>query len=348
MESIVASFGEPSKALAYGTAGFRDRHDLPLDFVFVRMGVLAGLRAISMNGICVGAVITASHNLEPDNGVKLVDFNGGMLDQQWEPLAVKLVNCTNATFGAEYSNIVQHHSLADTTCSRSGVVLIGRDTRPHSAKFYHCMQTGALLVDGTLCCDLGEVTTPLLHFAVRDMNQDEYYNKKTEPFSAAYYTGRYYHTMAEGYRMMVQTATNNSASAFNGRIVVDASYGVGSIVLAQFAEHYNRLRAESALVYPELSIDVRNKAREGKVNEDCGAEHAQKLQLPPVGVDAVADCGKLMCSFDGDGDRIVFHAFLPGPGIHCIVDNISISHMLAAVHNAHTAVLHVVIMIVRN
>lgn len=300
--------------LAYGTAGFRDRYDLPLNFVFARMGVLAALRAISVDGKCVGAVITASHNHEVDNGVKLVDFNGGMLDQQWEPLAVKLVNCSNSSFCAEYKNIVQQHKLDNHSGSnsRTGVVLIGRDTRPHSEGFFECMRSGALLVNGTVCCDLGEVTTPLLHFAVRDMNGDEYYKRKNDPFNAAYFTGRYYQTMADGYRMLVETSSSKGASTSQGRIIVDASYGVGSIVLSQFADHYNHQCDEQK--YPEIQIDVRNKVGEGKVNEDCGAEHAQKLQQPPVGVDATADLEKLMCSFDGDGDRIVFHAFISCPG----------------------------------
>lgn len=37
-------------------------------------------------------MITASHNPEPDNGVKLVDPHGEMLEQSWEVLATKLAN----------------------------------------------------------------------------------------------------------------------------------------------------------------------------------------------------------------------------------------------------------------
>jgi phosphoacetylglucosamine mutase len=37
-------------------------------------------------------MITASHNPEPDNGVKLVDPLGEMLQQKWEKFATRLAN----------------------------------------------------------------------------------------------------------------------------------------------------------------------------------------------------------------------------------------------------------------
>ena len=65
----------PNVPLAYGTAGFRARAEL-LDSTFFRMGALAALRSRLRGGLAVGLMVTASHNPEPDNGIKLIDTEG--------------------------------------------------------------------------------------------------------------------------------------------------------------------------------------------------------------------------------------------------------------------------------
>ena len=43
-------------------------------------------------GRAIGAMITASHNPVGDNGIKLIDPNGEMLEAAWEAVATDLVN----------------------------------------------------------------------------------------------------------------------------------------------------------------------------------------------------------------------------------------------------------------
>lgn len=67
------------------------RHD-KLEYVMYRMGLLATLRSRSFSGSAIGVMVTASHNPETDNGVKLVDPNGEMLENSWEEIATNLAN----------------------------------------------------------------------------------------------------------------------------------------------------------------------------------------------------------------------------------------------------------------
>jgi phosphoacetylglucosamine mutase len=78
-----------SKRINYGTAGFRTLGEY-LDRVCFRTGILAAIRA-KMRGLG-GVMITASHNPKQDNGVKIIERDGSMLEPKWEKLAEDLVN----------------------------------------------------------------------------------------------------------------------------------------------------------------------------------------------------------------------------------------------------------------
>ena len=65
------------KHFGYGTAGFRTL-GANLERVCFRVGILVALRAKMIT--CCGVMITASHNQKDDNGVKIMDSDGSMLD----------------------------------------------------------------------------------------------------------------------------------------------------------------------------------------------------------------------------------------------------------------------------
>jgi phosphoacetylglucosamine mutase len=71
----------------YGTAGFRDKAER-MESTTLRCGIIAGLRALQQRK-SVGLMITASHNPEPDNGVKLVDPDGVYDFAQLNPMRAK-------------------------------------------------------------------------------------------------------------------------------------------------------------------------------------------------------------------------------------------------------------------
>jgi hypothetical protein len=82
LASVAAGVPNAAVKLSYGTAGFRARAE-HLDAVFLRMGMLAALRS-AQTGRAIGVMVTASHNPIEDNGVKMIDADGGMLERAWE------------------------------------------------------------------------------------------------------------------------------------------------------------------------------------------------------------------------------------------------------------------------
>jgi len=61
-------------------------------FYFIILFYLHSPFPFHTNLAIIGVMITASHNDEPDNGVKLVDPHGEMLEASWEAIATKLAN----------------------------------------------------------------------------------------------------------------------------------------------------------------------------------------------------------------------------------------------------------------
>lgn len=90
-----------------------------------RMGLLAVLRS-RVTSAAIGVMVTASHNPEPDNGVKLVDPHGEMLAQDWEAVATRLANVEDGNVSDCLADIVQQYQVDN---DKPASVFVGRDTR---------------------------------------------------------------------------------------------------------------------------------------------------------------------------------------------------------------------------
>ncbi|OWK01354.1 PGM3, partial [Cervus elaphus hippelaphus] len=110
--------------LQYGTAGFRTKAE-HLDHVMFRMGLLAVLRSKQTKST-IGVMVTASHNPEEDNGVKLVDPLGEMLAASWEEHATCLANAEEQHLPRVLVDISEK---AAVDLHQDAFVVIGRDTR---------------------------------------------------------------------------------------------------------------------------------------------------------------------------------------------------------------------------
>ena len=282
---------------SYGTAGFRTKGDVLASTVF-RCGALAAARS-HVTGRATGIVITASHNPEPDNGVKLVDCTGGMLPVAWEAHAEALANADGPD--AIASVLERIVALADPAENLHpppppGVaphpapphVFLARDTRPTGPSLAAAAKAGAEAI-GAAVTDCGLCTTPQLHWIVHAAYRGA-------PHAEADYFAR----LAGGFAALVADGNRTGDRVHPpSDIYVDCANGVGAAKLAALA---------AAAGDATLPLRLRNvEGAPGSLNNRVGADYVQKEKAVPAegGFDALPPGAKCV-SVDGDADRLVY------------------------------------------
>ena len=146
-----SKYPKPEFKFTYGTAGFRLKADL-LPSVMYRMGLLAVLRSRALGSKTIGLMITASHNPVLDNGVKLIDPMGEMLEADWEKYATRLANSDNVAKCLK--ELTEQTMLTSPEWNDVGNIVVARDTRPSGNDLAQAALDGADSFGGKLN-DLG-------------------------------------------------------------------------------------------------------------------------------------------------------------------------------------------------
>ncbi|KAJ7783739.1 phosphoacetylglucosamine mutase [Mycena maculata] len=267
----------------YGTAGFRTLASV-LDSVLFRVGVIAGLRSKRLDGKTIGVMVTASHNPEQDNGVKLVDPRGEMLDTSWEIYATALSNAqTTDDFILELDKFVQ---TAKIDLSKPARVVYARDTRPSGASLVAALEDGIKSI-GAEGRNAGVTTTPILHYLVRAIN-----TKGTKESYGDDSEDGYFLKLSNAYKKLV------SARQTPQPLMIDCANGVGAPIAAKLAEY---LGGSLPLVLENASITT-----PGALNNACGADYVKTTQKLPPSLAGRLRPGQRGCSLDGDADRLMY------------------------------------------
>nr|XP_056712380.1 phosphoacetylglucosamine mutase [Euleptes europaea] len=269
----------PGLSSQYGTAGFRSKAE-NLDHTMFRMGLLAVLRSKKTQST-IGVMVTASHNPEEDNGVKLIDPLGEMLAPSWEEHATCLANAEEPELLTVLSDICQKEALDS---QHDAFVVIGRDTRSSSKKLSQSVIDGVTALGGQFR-DYGLVTTPQLHYVVCCRNTHGNYGRAT--------VEGYYQKLSKAFmELMKQAATQRDCHVC---LKIDCANGIGALKLKEMERYLPGC----------LRIHIFNDGLNGKLNHLCGADFVKEHQKPPVGLEMTT--GERCCSFDGDADRIVYY-----------------------------------------
>ncbi|XP_039980422.1 phosphoacetylglucosamine mutase [Xiphias gladius] len=265
--------------LQYGTAGFRTNAK-QLDHIMFRMGLLATLRSKKTEAT-IGVMVTASHNPEEDNGVKLIDPMGEMVTPAWEGYATQLANAEQDDFLTALKDIIEKEAI---NMSHEANVFVGRDTRSSSASLSQAVLDGVSALGGH-SKDYGLLTTPQLHYMVCCQNTQGKYGEAT--------VEGYYRKLCQAFIQLTQNATNCTDD--QKHLSVDGANGIGALKVREMESYLKR----------ELQISLFNDGSEGKLNHQCGADFVKVQQKPPMGIKI--NPGERCCSFDGDADRIVYY-----------------------------------------
>ncbi|CAF3211590.1 unnamed protein product [Rotaria socialis] len=281
LAALLLEYPKPSGIiLGYGTAGFRARADT-LPWIMIRIGLLASLRS-KVKKACIGAMVTASHNPEHDNGVKLIDPFGEMLDQSWEIYASNLSSLDDS-IDALWNYLEKLMAQLNVQLKDKATVAIAYDTRQSSPLLSHIVQRAAEIFN-TNIINYELMTTPQLHYTVRCYNDNELYGRCTEV----------------GYFDKICTAFKNLIEMTPGakhleQLAIDAANGIGAQKLVVLQQRLSDL----------FKIEIFNDGTQGRLNEKCGADYVKLYQKAPEGL-PLTNYPKY-CSIDGDADRLIYY-----------------------------------------
>lgn len=286
ISGIIAKYGDGPR-VPYGTAGFR-ADATQLNRAMLVSGFLASFLSARDQAI-TGVSITASHNPANDNGVKLVNPHGHMMNAEDEALARELMQAD------DLCTVVS--KLWQSVKENKSRVVIGYDTRVHSSRLASLVEEAVKSLGGHIV-NLGLVSTPVVHWVVRDMNV----NNVPADITPSIITDRYFAYYIDAISNFRQLVTEGEGQAYEERTVTcDAAGGVGGLMIGHLMNAFSALKIKVVLKNTPSTPGL-------ELNANCGADYVQKEQKYPVNCHMNGD----YFSLDGDADRLIYFTLSNG------------------------------------
>jgi phosphoacetylglucosamine mutase len=251
-----------------------------LETITAKVGAFVTLLSQSLASKGIGVMITASHNIESDNGIKLIGSNGLMLESHYERIIEEFVNNPEI----EAATTEMQKKLKFSKRIESFYVVVGRDSRSSGPLILKELLRGLEQVD---IIDMDFVTTPQLHFATFAVNQNG-------PALREKLLSDYFHFI-ESYKEIVGEKRP---------IRIDCACGIGQVLLEKLNTIFDIKKAINLL-------------GEGPLNEGSGADFVKSIKSCPKNCECKGN--GIVYSFDGDADRLIAH-YLDEDGTFCLLD----------------------------
>ncbi|AAZ12869.1 phosphoacetylglucosamine mutase, putative [Trypanosoma equiperdum] len=343
--------------MPYGTSGFRTIGTLlpPVASRVVYVAVLRVWWAIKkgnfggLNGCSVGCMVTASHNPCGDNGLKLIDVDGGMLETSWETTCTQ---AANASTGEELLKVLNDcinlHGLEQPKPEDVkircpfGAVHLSRDTRPTGVDILSAIFS-SLQAIGVTYADHGVLTTPQLHYLVGRANREQLTGPgamKPADFTSALYAKEVFGSLGELLRFVTE-GNGGTNPRQRQKIVIDAASGVGAVALKSLLKCAQEVTSGVFEEFFDVTVLHDNVDDINALNYMCGADYTQKAQYPSNDTKEWAAAYEKRrsdkneevhyYSLDGDADRVVafFHDRETGEDVWRLLDGDRISILYA-------------------
>ena len=215
----------------YGTAGFRCKSELLKD-ISIKIGEVLAILCYNKNKKYIGVMVTASHNKYDDNGIKIVNYDGKMINKEDEEIVTSYINGKMK---------ISKNRLKTN-------IVIGMDTRESSNEIRKLIIKGINNID--ICSNiinLNLITTPIIHYEVWKRNNNET-NK---------YLNFYYENV--NFKKLKNIIENT---------LIDCANGVSYIWIKKL-ESYIKINSEEEIKFNLINTDIDNYK---KLNNECGSD----------------------------------------------------------------------------